>query len=101
MQLLYANFEILSLGVFIGPVLIITAFLFKKRRALSRTLLIFGGAYFILSAILVYKFVQGEKELARARQEAIPEGWETFSFGAETSCNYKDAAGKTILSQAN
>jgi len=98
MQSIYANFEILSLGVFAGPVIIVAAILLRKKKALSRTLLIIGGAYFILGSVLVYKFVQGEKEQARARQEAIPEGWETFAYAAETACNYKEAAGSLQIS---
>lgn len=87
MQTLYANFEILSLGIFFGPIIIIAAILLRKKKSLSRTLGFVGTAYFITASSLVYKFIQGENELARARQETTPSGWESFAYSGDSECD--------------
>lgn len=68
MQAIYDHYEILSLGVIIGPIAFIAGFFLRKRRVLSRTLLVFGIVSFVFSSLLVYKFIEGEKEIARIRE---------------------------------
>jgi hypothetical protein len=98
MRFIEMNFKLLCLGVFLGPILMIVAFLLKKRKWLSRAVFLAGTIYFLIGSILIFNFIRGEKELSQSRLLVIPEGWETFAYAPDTSCNYKDAEGSLHIS---
>lgn len=71
MQVIYDHYEGLSLGIFIGPIaIIIGLFLRKKRKGPAKALMIFGLIYFVVASLLVYQFVQGEKQIIQQREQA-------------------------------
>lgn len=65
---IYDHYEILSLGIFIGPLLIIAGFFLRKKKPLSRFFMSIGIIYFMLSSVLVHQFIQGEKEIVKLRE---------------------------------
>lgn len=74
MHIVYDHYETLSLGIAIGPAMFLLGLFFLKgRKRLSRALMVLGIIYFSISAILIYRFVQGEKELAKQREHAQAE----------------------------
>jgi hypothetical protein len=69
MQVIYNHYEVLSLGIAIGPIVFILGLFLRKRKGLSKTLIIFGLIYFIGSSLLIYQFVQGEKQIIKQREQ--------------------------------
>ncbi|MFV8250472.1 hypothetical protein [Bdellovibrio bacteriovorus] len=69
MQVIYRHFDILSLGIFIGPIVILIGLLLlKKSKRISKILIASGVLYFALAVALSYRFVQSEKELVQLRE---------------------------------
>ena len=68
MDILFRYYELLYPGIVLGPLLILCSYFLRKKRALSRAIFGVGLIYFVLGVGLFYKFVSGEKEMSRIRQ---------------------------------
>jgi hypothetical protein len=68
MDFLYRNYELLYPGIVLGPLLMLCSYFLRKKRIIARALFGVGLVYFVLGVSLFYKFVSGEKELSRIRQ---------------------------------
>ena len=69
MQVICRHFDILSLGIFISPIVILIGLLLlKKSKRISKMIIAVGVLYFVVAAALTYRFVQGEKELVQLRE---------------------------------
>ena len=71
MQLFYNNYESLSLGIIIGPIMFLIGLFFrKKKKNISRLLFVLGIIYFSIAVLLIYRFIQEEKTIVQQRERA-------------------------------